>query len=66
MAKIVMNGFTVHNVEPCPNCNSEKIARIDDIMGMVQICCEKCDFVAEGAILLRGRYNLHTERDKFI
>ena len=66
MAKVEMNGFTVNNVEPCPECKSEQYARIDGVMGMVQVCCDKCDYVADGAIMIRGTYDIHTNRKGFI
>lgn len=66
MAKVEMNGFTVTNVEPCPKCKHEQYARIDHVLNMVQICCDKCDYVADGALMVRGKANVHTEKERFI
>lgn len=66
MAKVGMNGFTVTNVESCPKCKSEQYARIDGVLNMVQICCDKCDYVADGALMLRGSANVYKEKERFI
>lgn len=66
MNKVQMKGFTVHNVEPCPKCNSDKYARRDEVMGMVIMCCDECDYEADGCLIMRGSVSLAKNRKGFI
>lgn len=66
MAKVEMNGFTVHNVEPCPKCGATEYASRNSVMKMVIMCCDKCDYEAPGAILFQGHVSLKGNRKGFI
>lgn len=66
MAKVKMNGFTVHNVEPCPNCGAVEYARREGVMRTLMMCCNKCDYEAEGAIMINSPVSLSKNRDGFI
>lgn len=66
MAKVLMNGFTVNNVDPCPECGSTDYARINEIPTFYQICCDKCDYVVPGALMLQGNFNINRNRKAFV
>lgn len=65
MAKVEMNGFTVHNVAPCPKCDATNYARRDEVLGMVIMCCNECDYEVPGAIMMRGSVSVHTNPKAF-
>lgn len=64
--EVIMNGFKVENVEPCPKCNSAEYARREGFLQTVVMCCANCDYEASGAIRFGRVINLHDDRDDFI
>ena len=66
MAKVFMRGFIVYNVEPCPKCDATDYARRDDVLNMVVMCCDKCDYEAPGAVLVQGNFDIDHNPKAFI
>lgn len=54
MAKALLSGFTVHNVEPCPKCQAEKWAWVNETWRMFEMHCNECDYKAPGALVMYG------------
>lgn len=61
-----MSGFTVNNVEPCPECGAEKYGYREEIMWMFIIGCDSCDFEAPGAVVVNRAVNVDRDRKEFI
>lgn len=44
MNKVDLGAFTVTNIYPCPNCDSDKYAHFKDDWNFYSMGCDNCDY----------------------